>query len=166
MCHVSHIMCHMSCVTCHVSHVRFPEGKARGKSRGAALPAKENPVLPNSFIQIYILFIIHFRIGPPKMHRQLHIVLPKIHRPFRIGPPKMHRRFRIGPPQVTLNLLLPEFRKIPVNSGKFWYTMAIMQEKQQNFLFKIELCFYPHRLRDLVSPVCGIFFISHFVSIF
>ena len=71
---------------------------------------EENPVLPDSFTQIYILFLIGFRIGPPKMHRRFRIGLPKIHRRFRIGPRKIHRRFRIGPPQVTLNLLLPEFR--------------------------------------------------------
>ena len=33
---------------------------ARGKSRGAALLAQGNPVLPDSFIQIYIIFIIGF----------------------------------------------------------------------------------------------------------
>ena len=70
---------------------------------------EENPVLPDSFTQIYILFLIGFRIGPPKMHRRFCIGLPKIHRRFRIGPSKIHRRFHIGPPQDTLNLLLPEF---------------------------------------------------------
>ena len=30
-------------------------------------PSK-NPVVPDSFTQIYILFLISFRIGPPKMH--------------------------------------------------------------------------------------------------
>ena len=59
----------------------------------------ENPVLPNSFTQIYILFLIGFHIAPPKMHRR-----------FGIGLPKIHRRFRICPPQVTLNLFLPEFQ--------------------------------------------------------
>ena len=34
----------------------FPEGKAQGKSRGSALPARENPVYPDSFTWIYILF--------------------------------------------------------------------------------------------------------------
>ena len=57
---------------------------------------KENPVLPDSFTQIYILFLIGFRIGPPKMHRR-----------FRIGLPKIHRRFRIGPPESVLDLLNP-----------------------------------------------------------
>ena len=41
---------------------------------------KENPVLPDSFTQIYIIFLIGFRIGPPKMHRRFRIGLPKIHR--------------------------------------------------------------------------------------
>ena len=68
-----------------------------------------NPVLSNSFTQIYILFLIGFRIGPPKMHGQFRIGLPKILRRFRIGPSKIHGWFRIGPPQVSLNLLLQEF---------------------------------------------------------
>ena len=67
------------------------------------------------------------------MHRRFRIGLPKIHRRFRIGPPKIKRRFRIGPPQVTPDLLLPDS-----TVGKFWGTMAIMEEKQQNFLFEIE----------------------------
>ena len=87
----------------------FPEGKAQGKSRGAACQPKENPVLPDSFTQIYILFLIGFRIGPPKMNRRFRIGLPKFLRRFCIGPPKIYRRFRIGPPQVTLNHLPPEF---------------------------------------------------------
>ena len=73
------------------------------------MPAEENPVLPDSFTQIYILFSIGFRIGPPKMHRRFRIGLPKILRRFRIGTPKIHRRFRISPRQVALNLLPPEF---------------------------------------------------------
>ena len=55
---------------------------------------KEKLVLPNSFNQIYILFLIGFCIGPPKMPRR-----------FRIGLPKMHRWFRIGPPESLLALL-------------------------------------------------------------
>ena len=47
----------------------------------------ENPLLPNSFTQIYILFQIGFCIGPLKMHRQFHIGLPKLHKRFLIGPP-------------------------------------------------------------------------------
>ena len=70
---------------------------------------EENPVLPDSFTQIYILFLIGFRIGPPKMPRRFRIGPPKMQSRFPIGLPKIHRRFRIGPPQVTLNLLLPEF---------------------------------------------------------
>ena len=87
----------------------FPEGGAQGKSRGAALPAQGKPVLSDYFTQIYIQFLIGFRIGPPKIHKRIRIGLPKIHRRFRIGPPKMHRQFRIGPLQVSLNLLPPEF---------------------------------------------------------
>ena len=82
---------------------------------------------------IYILFIIGFRIGPPKMHRRFLIRLPKIRRRFCISPPKMHRRFRIGPHQVSLNLLLPEF-----NRWGILLTIAIMNEKQQNHIFGIE----------------------------
>ena len=52
-----------------------------------------------------------------------------------IGPPKIHRRFCIGLPQVFLNLL-PAHHNSTV--GEFWCTMAIMKEKQQNFLFEIE----------------------------
>ncbi len=87
----------------------FPRAKPEGNPEEQPCQPEENPVLPDSFTQIYILFLIGFRIGPPKMHRRFRIGLPKIHRRFRIGPPKIHRRFRIGPPQVTLNLLLPEF---------------------------------------------------------
>ena len=74
------------------------QGCSKGFPEEQPCQPEENPVLPDSFTQIYILFLIGFRIGPPKMHRR-----------FRIGLPKIHRRFRIGPPQVTLNLLLPEF---------------------------------------------------------
>ena len=38
----------------------FPGGKAQGKSRGAALSARENPVHPDSFTWIYILFKIGY----------------------------------------------------------------------------------------------------------
>ena len=84
-------------------------GLLQGIFRGQSPRGNPNPVLPDSFTQIYILFLIGFRIGSPKMHRRFRIGLPKMHRRFRIGPPKIHRRFRIGPPEVTLNLLLQEF---------------------------------------------------------
>ena len=74
----------------------YPEGEARGKSRELPCEPEENPVLPKSFTQIYILFIIGFRIGPPKMHGR-----------FRIGLPKIHKRFRIGSPESVLALLNP-----------------------------------------------------------
>ena len=82
-------------------------GLLQGISGGRSL--REIPVLPDSFTQIYILFLIGLRIGPPKTNRRFRIGLPKIHRRFRIGPPEIYRRFCIGPPEVTLSLLLPEF---------------------------------------------------------
>ena len=36
--------------------------------RGATLLAKENPILMDSLTQIYIIFLIRFRITPAKMH--------------------------------------------------------------------------------------------------
>ena len=52
-------------------------GLLRGISRGQSLMETEgNPVLPDSFTQIYILFLIDFRIGPPKMHRRFRNGLP------------------------------------------------------------------------------------------
>ena len=86
----------------------FPRAKPKGNPEEPPCQPEENSVLPDSFTQIYILFLIGFRIGPPKTHRRFRIALPKIHRRFRIGPPNIHRRFYIGPAQVTLNLLLPE----------------------------------------------------------
>ena len=83
--------------------------KPEGNAEEQLCQPKENPFVPDSFTQIYILFLIGFRIGPPKIHRRFRIGLPKIQRRFCIGPPKIRRRFRIGPPQVTLNLLLTEF---------------------------------------------------------
>ena len=41
---------------------------------------KENPVLPDSFNQIYIIFPICFCVGPTQMHNLFRIGLPKIHR--------------------------------------------------------------------------------------
>ena len=87
----------------------FQWAKPEGNPKEQPSQPEENPVLPDYFTPIYILFPIDFRIGPPKIHRRFRIGLPKIHRWFRIGPPKIHRRFRIGPPEVTLNLLLQEF---------------------------------------------------------
>ena len=77
-------------------------GFSKGCSEEQPCQPEENPVLPDSFsfTQIYILFLIGFRIGPPKMHRRFRIDFPKIHRQFRIGLPKIHKRFCIGPPQV------------------------------------------------------------------
>ena len=136
----------------------FPRAKPEGNPEEQPCQPEENPVLPNSFTQIYTLLLIgfcigppkihkrfriglpkihrQFRIGPPKMHRRFRIGLPKIHRRFRIGPPKMHRRFRIGPPQVSHNLLPQEF-----HSRGILLTIAIMKEKQQYNLFEIECTF-------------------------
>ena len=78
---------------------------------------EENPVLPDSFTQIYILFLIGFHIGPPKIHRQF---------PKSTG-------------SVLALLSLPSiFSCQNFTVGEFWCTMAIMQEKQQYFLFEIE----------------------------
>ena len=80
----------------------FPKaGKAakpEGNPKDQPCQPEENPVLPDSYTQIYILFLKGFRIGPPQMNRQFRIGLPKIHRRIRIGSPKIHRQFRIGPP--------------------------------------------------------------------
>ena len=61
---------------------------------GSPASQRKNLVLPDPFTQIYIQFLIGFRIGPPKMHRL-----------FRIGRPKTYRRFRIGPTESVLALL-------------------------------------------------------------
>ena len=88
----------------------FPQAKPEGNPKEQPCQPEENPFLPDSFTQIYILLPIGFRIGPPKIHRRFRIGLPKILRRFCIGPPKIHRLFRIGPNQVTLNLHAPEFQ--------------------------------------------------------
>ena len=89
------------------------------------LPAcqpEENPVLLDSFTQIYIIFLIGFRIDPPKMHRRFRIGLPKILRWFCIGPPEsvLALRYpywpswiRIAPPESVLALL-------KCIDGEFW----------------------------------------------
>ena len=74
----------------------FPRAKPKENPEDQLCQPEENPVLADSFTQIYILFLIGFRIGPPKMHRR-----------FRIGLPKMHIRFGIGPPESVLALLNP-----------------------------------------------------------
>ena len=109
----------------------FPEGGAQGKSWGAALTALGKPC-HDLFTQFYIIFLICFHIGPPKMHWRFRIVLPKIHRLFPIYLPKMHRQFRIDPPHVFLQLFWAEFHKLGI-----LLTIAIMNEKQQNNLFEI-----------------------------
>ena len=54
----------------------FPRAKPKGNPEEQPCQAEENPVLPESFTQIYILFLIGFRIGPPKIHRPFRIGLP------------------------------------------------------------------------------------------
>ena len=113
--------------------IDFPRAKPEGNPEEQPCQPEENPALPDSFTQIYILTLIGFRIGSPKMHRRFPIGLPKRHKRFRIGPPKVQRRFRIGPPQVSLNLFPPEFNR----RGILW-TIAIMKEKQHNNVFEKE----------------------------
>ena len=72
------------------------EGKAQGNPKEQPCQPEDNPVLPDSVIQIYILFLICFRIGPPKMQRR-----------FCIGLSKIHRQFYIGPTEFVLTLLNP-----------------------------------------------------------
>ena len=49
----------------------FPQGKEEQLCK-----SEENPIISDSFTQIYILFSIGFRVGPPKMHRRFHIGHP------------------------------------------------------------------------------------------
>ena len=43
----------------------FPRAKPEGNPEEQSCQPKENPVLPDSFTQIYIIFLKGFRIGPP-----------------------------------------------------------------------------------------------------
>ena len=43
----------------------FPRAKREGNSEDEPCQPEENPVLPDSFTYIYILFPIGFHIGPP-----------------------------------------------------------------------------------------------------
>ena len=40
-------------------------------------------------------------------------------------------------------------------SGKKCFQPLLRRQRKKKYL-----CYYPHRLRDLVSPICGIFFTS------
>ena len=66
---------------------------------------KENPILPDSFTHIFILFLMVFPIGPPKMHKHFCIGLPKTH----IGTTEsvLALLICIGPPESVLALLNP-----------------------------------------------------------
>ena len=92
---------------------------------------KENPVLSDSFTQIYILFLIGFRIGLPKMQRRVHISLPKIHKRFRIGVLKCIDG------SVLAHLRFPSTFSNKNYSWGILLTIAIMKEKQHNNLFEI-----------------------------
>ena len=48
----------------------FQRAEPEGNPKAQPCQPEENPVLPDSFTQIYILFLIGFCIGPPKMHRR------------------------------------------------------------------------------------------------
>ena len=80
----------------------FPRAKPEGNPEEQPCQPEENPVLPDSFTQIYILFLIVFRIGPPKMHRRFRICLPKMH-----IIPYWPSWIRIDPPESVLALLNP-----------------------------------------------------------
>ena len=110
----------------------FPRPKPEGNPEEQPCQPEKNHVLPDSFTEIYILFPIGFRIGPPKLHRRFRNGLPKIHRQFHIGPPEIHRG------SVLALLRLPSIFSCKNSTvGEFWSTMTIMKEKQQNFLFEI-----------------------------
>ena len=74
----------------------FPRAEPEVNPEEQPCKPKKKTVLPYFFTEIYIQFLIGFRIGPPKMHRR-----------FCIGLPKIHRRFRIGPTESVLALLNP-----------------------------------------------------------
>ena len=55
----------------------FPRAKPKKNPEEQPCQTEENLVLPNSFTQIFILFLIGLRIGPPKMHIRFCIGLQK-----------------------------------------------------------------------------------------
>ena len=67
--HGKYEACRSSC-----SDTGFPEaGRAAQRDFPRAKPKgnpEENAILPDYITQIYILFLIGFRIGPPKIHRR------------------------------------------------------------------------------------------------
>ena len=71
----------------------FPRANPKGNPKEQFFQHEENPVLTDSFTQIYIIFPIGFCIGPPNLHKRFRIGLPKILRQFCIGPPKIHRLY-------------------------------------------------------------------------
>ena len=71
----------------------FPRANPNGNPKEQFCQHEENPVLTDSFTQIYIIFPIGFRIGPPTLHKRFRIGLLKILRQFCIGPPKIHRLY-------------------------------------------------------------------------
>ena len=77
---------------------------------------------------------------------RIRIGLPKMHGRIRIGLPKVHGQFRIGPPQV----FHPICPHLISTVGEFRCTIAMMQEKHQNYLFEIE------RFIPLISLATGL----------
>ena len=55
----------------------FPRENTEGNPEEQPYQPEENPVLPDSFTQIYILFLIGFRIGPPQV--TLNLLLSEFH---------------------------------------------------------------------------------------
>ena len=144
----------------------FLRAEPKGNPEEQPCQSKENPIFPHSFTQIYIILLIGFCIGPPKMHRWFRIGPSKIHRLFCIGPPKNHRwfpigppqihkRLGIGPPQVSLNLLPPEF-----NRQGILFTIGIMKEKQQKNILKYNYVYsYTSKRLQLYVIPCKTFLI-------
>ena len=75
-----------------------------------------------------------FCIVPLKMHWWFRIGLPKMHGLFHMDLPKWYIQFRMVPPQVSHLICSHQISTV----GQFWCTIAIMQQQQQNFLFKIQ----------------------------
>ena len=86
----------------------FPRAKPKGYPKKQFCQLEENPDLPDSFTQIYILFTIGLRIGHSKLHRRFHGGLPKI-----------PRRFCIGLPQVTLHKVITCLSVFPFEREKY-----------------------------------------------
>ena len=82
---------------------------------------QENPVLPDSFTKVYILFITGVRISAPRMHRWICIGLPKANWHFCIGPTESYWTswISIGPPESVLALLNPYWPSLNAYTGNY-----------------------------------------------